>query len=154
MKVKAMLAVDADPQNLALIRDFVEETALLLKVEPALIPGIQLAVDEAATNIIIHGYQNQGGNIKIEVGQERNDFIVRLRDEAAPFDPTSVPLPDITLPLEKRAPGGLGVYLIRRTMDDLFHRVIETGGNELTLIKRGVCSLEHRPGTGDGGPAT
>jgi serine/threonine-protein kinase RsbW len=139
MKVKASLSIDADVQYLALIRYFVEETATALGVDPAAISAIQLAVDEAATNIIIHGYQNQGGNLEIEVGQDRDDFIVRLRDEAAPFDPNSVSPPDITLPLEERTLGGLGIHLIRQTVDSLLHRLTAKGGNELTLIKRDAC---------------
>jgi serine/threonine-protein kinase RsbW len=139
MKIKASLSIDADTQYLAFIRYFVEETATTLGVDPAAIPAIQLAVDEAATNIMIHGYQNRGGNLEIEVGQDGDDFIVRLRDEAAPFDPNSVSPPDMTLPLEKRPPGGLGIHLIRQTIDSLFHRVTASGGNQLILIKRGVC---------------
>jgi hypothetical protein len=45
----------------------------------------------------------------------------------------------MTLPLEKRPPGGLGIHLIRQTIDSLFHRVTASGGNQLILIKRGVC---------------
>ncbi len=139
MKVEASLCIDADTQYLALIRYLVEETATALGVDPAAISAIQLAVDEATTNIIIHGYQSQGGNLEIEVGQDGDDFVVRLRDEAAPFDPNSVSPPDITLPLEKRTLGGLGIHLIRQTVDTLLHRITASGGNELTLIKRDVC---------------
>lgn len=133
------LAISAQLSNLAVIRRFVKEAATALEVEPSLIPKLQLAVDEAATNIILHGYRNQDGNLEIELEHAGPDLVIRLRDEAAPFDPTLLPAPDVTLPLAERSPGGLGVYLIRRTMDEVLHRLTASGGNELTLIKRGVC---------------
>jgi serine/threonine-protein kinase RsbW len=111
---------------------------MALGVDAATIPDVVLAVDEAATNIILHGYQGQEGIIEIEVEQEGDALVVRLRDEAVPFDPTSVPLPDLTVPLEQRAPGGLGIYLIRQVMDEVAYRITSQGGNELTLVKRGV----------------
>lgn len=111
---------------------------MALGVDAATIPDVVLAVDEAATNIILHGYQGQEGIIEIEVVQEGDALVVRLRDETVPFDPTSVPPPDLTVPLEQRAPGGLGIYLIRQVMDEVMYRITSQGGNELTLVKRGV----------------
>jgi anti-sigma regulatory factor (Ser/Thr protein kinase) len=55
---------------------------------------------------------------------------------APPFDPTRVPDPDLTLPLEERPLGGLGIYLIRQSVDKMVYRAVPEGGNELTLVKR------------------
>jgi len=96
------LRIAAELKNLAEIRHFVQETATTLGVDPAMIPNVILPVDEAVSNIIAHGYQGQGGNIEIEVSREGDDLVIRLRDEAAPFDPTSVPPPNLTMPLEQR----------------------------------------------------
>lgn len=137
MKTSDSLRIAAELNNLAEIRCFVQETASALGADPAVIPNVILAVDEAVSNVIAHGYQGQGGNIEIEVSREGNVLVIRLRDEAPPFDPTSVPPPDLTLPLEQRAPGGLGIHLIRQLMDEMIHRVTPQGGNELTLVKRG-----------------
>jgi serine/threonine-protein kinase RsbW len=126
----------AEVKNLASIRDFVESAATALGFDAALIPNTQLAVDEAATNIMLHGYQGRGGSLELEVERRGSDLVVCLRDEAAPFDPTTIPTPDLTLPLAQRSPGGLGVHLMRQTMDELLHRVTATGGNELIMIKR------------------
>jgi serine/threonine-protein kinase RsbW len=125
-------------KNLSEIRRFISQTAMALSVDAATIPDVVLAVDEAATNIILHGYQGQEGIIEIELAQEGDALVVRLRDEAIPFDPTTVPPPDLTLPLEQRAPGGLGIYLIRQVMDEVMHRITSEGRNELTLVKRGI----------------
>jgi serine/threonine-protein kinase RsbW len=138
MKSSTSLHIEAEPKNLAVIRLFVEEAATALGVDLAVIPNVILAVDEAVSNIITHGYQGQGGVVEIEVSREENALVIRLRDEATPFDPTNVPPPDLTLPLERRAAGGLGIHLIRRVMDEMTHRLTPQGGNELTLVKKDV----------------
>lgn len=134
------LHISAELKNLESIRRFVIESAAALGVESDILPKLQLAVDEAATNVILHGYHNQGqGHLEIELEQVKDDLVIRLRDEAAPFNPTEVPSPDINLPLSQRKPGGMGIYLIRRCMDEITHRLTSSGGNELTLIKREAC---------------
>jgi serine/threonine-protein kinase RsbW len=138
MNTKSSLRIAAEVKNLSEIRCFVQETASALGLDPATVPKVILAVDEAVSNIIVHGYQRQEGIVEIEVSQERDALVIRIRDEAPPFDPTIVPAPDVTLPLEKRIPGGLGIHLIRKIMDEMAHRVIPQGGNELTLVKRGI----------------
>ena len=138
MELKSFFQISAELKNLALIRDFVQETATVLAADPVMLLDVVLAVSEVATNIMIHGYQGQPGLIEIEVGRAGNSLVVRLRDQAPPFDPTVVPDPDLTLPLEKRSPGGMGIYLARQLMDELTHRLTPQGGNELTLIKKGM----------------
>jgi serine/threonine-protein kinase RsbW len=138
MKPQRLLRIEAELKNLAAIRRFVEEAATSLGAGPAAVSAVRLAVDEAATNIISHGYRNQGGSLEINIWSEGDDLLVRLRDEAAPFDPTTVPPPDISLPLEQRPVGGLGIHLMRQAVDEFRHRPIPGGGNELTLVKRGV----------------
>ena len=132
------LHTTAELKNLSQVRDFVEMAATGLGFEPEAIPNVQLAVDEVATNVMLHGYHGQGGPLEIEVERLERDLIVRLHDEATPFDPTTVPAPDLTLPLAKRPIGGLGVHLVRRTMDEIRHQITPTGGNQLTLVKRGI----------------
>jgi anti-sigma regulatory factor (Ser/Thr protein kinase) len=65
-------------------------------------------------------------------------LVVRLRDEAAPFDPTSASPLDVTLPPEQRVLEGMGIHLIRQAVDEMTHRITLQQGNELTLVKRGV----------------
>ena len=137
------LHVAAGLKNLARIRRFVEKAATALGVDPAAIPYLLLAVDEAATNIIVHGYQGREGPIEVEVARQGDGLLIRLRDEAAPFDPTAIPPPDLSLPLEERAIGGMGVYLMRRCMDQVSHSCPPQGGNELILIKKGVFYGDH-----------
>jgi serine/threonine-protein kinase RsbW len=134
--VASRLRTKAELDNLTLIRHFVEERATALEADPAVVPDLLLAVNEAATNIVLHGYRGQPGVIEIEIRRKGDSVVICLRDEAPPFDPRLVPPPDLTLPLEERPLGGLGIYLISQLMDDVTHRVMSEGGNELTLLKR------------------
>lgn len=130
------LCVSAQLTNLATIRQFVAETAASLHAEPAAIDDMIQATDELATNMIVHGYRGQPGNIEIAVWKEGDSLAVRLRDQAPPFDPATVTPPNLALPLERRRPGGLGIYLSRRFTDSMIHRITPDGGNELTLLKK------------------
>src|SRR3989304_340568 len=103
----------AEGHNLAAIRRFIQETGAALDASASAIDDLVLAVDESATNIIKHGYGGQLGDIEIEIWREAEAVVVRLRDQAPPFDPTRVPDPDVPLPLDRRPVGGLGVFLTR-----------------------------------------
>lgn len=138
MTIRYLLQTTAELKNLSQIRDFIEVAALGLGFDPAGIHNLQLAVDEAATNVMLHGYQSRSGPLEIELERPDQRLIVRLRDEAPSFDPNTVPSPDLTLPLSQRSIGGLGIHLMRQTMDEIQHQVTPSGGNELTLIKHDV----------------
>ena len=127
---------NSELENLELIRLFVEGTAKDLHAQPKAIADMIQAVDEAVTNIMTHGYMGKPGSIEISVDCENIFLIVRMRDQAPYFDPTVVPPPDLTLPLEKRPLGGLGVYLMRVFTDEIRYTAISGGGNELTLLKK------------------
>jgi serine/threonine-protein kinase RsbW len=131
----ADLFVAAQVENLAEIRRFVREEAAALGAVEEAICDLELAIDEAACNIICHGYEGLGGIIQVAVERDGDRLIVRLCDEAPLFDPTRYPLPNVTLPLEQRPLGGLGIFLIRQSVDEIAYRVPPEGGNELTLIK-------------------
>jgi anti-sigma regulatory factor (Ser/Thr protein kinase) len=141
------LRVIAELRNLDAIRHFVRDTATTLEVDADAIYDALLAVTEAATNIIVHGYRNKPGIIEIEMSREGDSLLVRLRDQADPFDPTSVPAPDLTLPLEKRPSGGMGIHVIRQVTDEMIYRAIPKGGNELTLVKKSPARSNPKEGT-------
>lgn len=135
---ESSLQVAAEVKELATIRRFVEEKAMTLTADPSMVNDIVLAVNEVATNVIVHGYQGQPGLIEIEIKREGDSLLLFVRDQAAPFDPTRVLPPDITLPLEKRPPGGMGVHLIRHLTDAMLYRLLPDGSNELTLVRNGL----------------
>ena len=132
----SILHVPAELANLAVIRHFVEETATGLKFDCNVIEDMLQAVEEAVANTILHGYNGRQGEIRVEVRREGSGLVVRLRDQAPHFDPTGFPPPDLTLSLEERRPGGLGIYLMRKFTDTVTYRVTPDGRNELTLVKK------------------
>ena len=134
------LRIVADVAQLATIRAFVEEQAHTLGVDTAAIYDLILAVNEVATNIVVHGYLSRPGVIEIDLRRRGEAIEIRLRDQAPLFDPTAVPTPDLTLPLHKRPLGGMGVHVTRQIMDAIRYRVSPAGGNELTLVKRVVAA--------------
>jgi anti-sigma regulatory factor (Ser/Thr protein kinase) len=130
------LELEADLAQLNRIREFVTESATSLGIAPSSFDDLRLAVDEAVTNILTHGYRGPG-DIEIELDTAGADLVIRLRDRAMPFDPAHSPLNDPHNSEQGDAPGGFGVYLIRTVMDEVSHRPLDPG-NELTMIKRGV----------------
>ena len=141
-----MLRIAAELNNLTVLRRFVREAATALAAPAETIDNLVLAVDESATNIIMHGYCGQPGEIEIEIRRAQDALVIYLRDQAPPFDPTRLPAPDVTLPLEQRPIGGLGVYLTRQLVDSVTHCLTSQGGNELTLIKK--IEASYPPTTG------
>ena len=125
-------------ENLAEIRRYIRHQAAVLDVDQEKTADMVLAVDEAATNVITHGYKDQEGVIEIQVRREGDAFIVHLRDEAVPYDPTTRAPSDPVLPAEERLMKGMGVRLMRRRTDEMIHRVTLQRGNELTLVTRGL----------------
>ena len=130
-----ILRVTAELNSLEVIRHFIEENTRALQSDPNTTYDLVQAVDECATNIIEHGYHERPGPLEIEIERRDETIIIRLRDQAPLFDPTSVPPPDLTQPLEQREPGGLGIFLTRRMVDEMNYEVLPSGGNELILSK-------------------
>ena len=149
MSPQSTIRVPADVKNLAEIRRFVHASAESLQVAPDVIAEVVLAVDEAAANIILHGYQGQTGFIKVAVERQADSLVVHLYDLAPPFDPTQVPTPDLTLPLEERPVGKMGVFLINQFMDDVIYSTSPQGGNHLILVKGLINSKNREEDTND-----
>jgi anti-sigma regulatory factor (Ser/Thr protein kinase) len=138
MITKSVQYTKARLSDLAEIRRYVKKTALLMGCANDAVSEIVLAANEAVTNIIIHGYDRKPGCVDITVCREGVDLIVYLRDRSPPFNPNSYPPPDISLPLELRKPGGMGIHMIRNFVDEMNYREEADGVNELALVKRGV----------------
>ncbi len=96
---------------------------------------VQLAVEEAITNVIVHGYKENNGDIWITFSTTPGLVEVQIEDAAPPFDPLLIPEPDLTGDLDNRRIGGLGFFLIRQVMDEIVYRY-EDGKNILVLVKR------------------
>jgi serine/threonine-protein kinase RsbW len=121
--------------DLAAIRRFVRDAARSFGAAPEAADDLVLAVDEAATNTMRHGYEGRPGPLRVEVSWEGSAVLVRLMDRAPAFDPTGRPPPDLDVPLERRPFGGMGIHLMRVSVDRLVHRSLGRSGNDLTFIK-------------------
>lgn len=137
------LRVSAELTNLKLIRDHVEGVARQAGFPDVKVYDLVLAVDEASTNIMMHGYgipavsagsTEEPGVVEVETSLDESALHVTLRDQARPFDPTAAPVQTELPPLGERMAGGLGIFLIRKTMDEIHYRRTPDGWNELTLI--------------------
>ena len=129
------LRVAADLDRLADVRQFVREAATSANAPIDCLDDLVQAVDEASTNTIVHGYRGRSGWLEITVGSDADRFVVTIEDEAAAFDPTTVPEPDLSVPPERRKPGGMGVHLIRAATDGFSHRPRPGGGNIQTMVR-------------------
>lgn len=138
VEVRRRLRIPADVERLAEVRAAVREVARACEAPPDCLDDLVQAVDEAATNIIVHGYRNEPGTIDLTAELVGEDIVVTLEDHAPTFDPTAVSAPDLTLPPEHRRPGGMGVHLIRLATDSLEHSPRPGGGNILTLTRSRV----------------
>jgi len=131
------LCVTSKMENLTVISDFVTSVAKKLSLDDDQTFALQMAVDEACTNVIEHAYGGQtNGTISIRCRTVNDDVVVTIHDHGRPFDPQSVPRPDITAPLEKRREKGLGLYLMEKLMDSVKWEFDATKGNTLTMRKR------------------
>jgi len=123
--------------SLAAIGEFVTLAAEAAGLDARAVYAVQLAVDEACANIIEHAYRGEGrGDIECTCMVNENGLTVILRDYGRPFNPTSVPEPDLYASLEDRKIRGLGLYFIRQLMDQVRFEFTADSGNVLTMIKR------------------
>jgi serine/threonine-protein kinase RsbW len=98
--------------------------------------ALQLAVDEACTNIIEHGYGGEGrGEIECSCDLIDNNFTIVLRDWGKSFSPEDVPVPDFNVPLEELQSRGAGLYLIQKIMDEVRFEFKTPNGNTITMVK-------------------
>ena len=128
------LTIPADLDRLRDVRAFVRSWAGETGFHAEGTADLVQAVDEAVTNVIVHGYADRAGDVEIELIGSPESLAVRIRDNCPVFDPTRVPTPDTSLPLETRRLGGMGVHLMRELSDALRHRARPGGGNELTIV--------------------
>ncbi|HEY3227515.1 MAG TPA: ATP-binding protein [Planctomycetota bacterium] len=136
--LKDRLTVSNDTRHLLAVRDFTGRMARQGPLPPEEVHKITLAVDEAVTNIIEHGFnQGEKGSIEIEAEWEgeKEKFRVTIRDSARVFNPDSIPSPDVQEHVKAGRKKGLGLFLMRQIMDEVKYRYKDGQQNELTMVK-------------------
>ena len=111
---------------------FVEENALGAGLDEGQVKRIELALEEAAVNIINHAYGGQGGKLELHCTPVPGGLELRLVDEGPPFNPLEAPGPKAVTDIASQRIGGLGIHLMRNMADALRYRR-EKGRNVLTL---------------------
>ncbi len=124
-------------ENLDDIREFVGKIARKGGFSDKDVYNIQLATDEAASNIIEHAYRNMPGKtLELSCDMQGDVITVILTDHGESFDPSEVPVPDLKADLSDRKIGGLGIFLMRKLMDDIQYQPGPNQSNVLTMTKR------------------
>jgi serine/threonine-protein kinase RsbW len=135
-KIEKELRVKSSTENLVLIRDFTKSTASNSGFSEEAVDKIALAVDEACTNIIKHAYKNSPeGDIVINIKVDSNKLTVSITDFGLDFDPSLVPIPDIKKYYQQHKIGGLGIYLIKKLMDEVKYNPSVDNKNQVVLVK-------------------
>ena len=125
----------AELESLSVFREFISDCCNRHNVPDETVFELKLAVDEACTNVIEHGYQGMDpGSIILSFRVEPDRVLVQITDFGHVFEPASVPQPDLEAALEDRPLGGMGLYLIYKTMDNIDYQSSEDG-NTLTFTK-------------------
>lgn len=119
------------------IREAVAEVARAGGFSEKEIYSLQLAADEAASNIIEHAYAGiPDGQMEVVSFCKNDELVITMRDTGKSFDPDRVIEPNLKASLSERQIGGLGLYLMRKLMDEVHYQANTGAGNLLTMIKR------------------
>ena len=139
MTIKRSLTVPGRFEYLATIADFISEAGRDAGFDQDLIFHVQMAVDEACSNVIEHAYQGQDkGDITLYCDCNGEEWIIAIYDTGRSFDPSLVPEPNLNANLDDIKTGGLGLYFMRQLMDEVEFSFDQERGNKLLMVKRGV----------------
>lgn len=129
------LTIENRIEELRRLAALVEEFGAGENWPPDLVFQVNLVLEEVAINVINYGHDGGLHEIEIALTSELDALTIEVIDDGRAFDPTKdATVPDVTLPMEERSVGGLGVYLVRTMMDEMRYRR-EGGRNHLTLVK-------------------
>ena len=97
---------------------------------------LQLALEEHLTNLLAYGYDDTLEHaIRIRLRLAVTELQVEVEDDGHAFNPLELPAPDLTKPIEERPVGGLGIHMMRKSLDRMEYRRVE-GKNILVMVKR------------------
>jgi serine/threonine-protein kinase RsbW len=123
------------------IRELLTQTGQEVGLNKKQTYGLCLAVDEIATNVIRHGYDEAGitdGKFDLIIEKNENQLAVTIVDEGRPFNPLEHNLPteeDLNMPLEERPIGGLGVMMARQSVDEFNYEFSENHNKNIFIVK-------------------
>lgn len=125
------------------IGEYVSGYAEKAQLHPKQITYLQVAIDEVVSNICHYAYQKPPGEVLVQIESAEGRFVVDFIDEGIPFDPLTVDEPDTNADTADRDVGGLGVFLVRRVIDEV-HYKRDGGKNILTLVMYAPANSPNR----------
>lgn len=131
------LTIAATVENIAVVTAFVDEQLEALDCPIKAQMQIDIAIDELFGNIAHYAYNPDVGEaiVRVEVLEEPLSVVITFIDGGVPYDPLAAADPDTTLSAEERAIGGLGVFMVKKSMDEITYRY-EGGKNILSIRKK------------------
>ena len=134
--IEDKIVIPSETRHLKQVRDFIRQMTKASQLSPSDENKVVLAVDEAVTNIIEHAYEyRQLDSINIKVKTNPQRFQVTITDFGKTFDPHSIREPDILEHVKNGKKRGLGIFLMRQAMDEVYYFSREGKPNELSMIK-------------------
>ena len=130
------LTIEAKTSNIETVTDFVNEQLEALDCPMKAQMQIDIAIDELFGNIAHYAYNPEIGQatVRVEVVEDPLSVVITFIDNGVPYDPLAKADPDTTLSAEEREIGGLGVYMVKKSMDDITYEY-KAGQNILTIKK-------------------
>ncbi len=128
------LKIKADLSQLDTVLGFLEETLEEVGCPLKVITQISISVEEIFVNIANYAYPESGGECELNLSVKDKVMTLCITDAGAPFDPLAKEDPDITLSAEEREIGGLGIWMVKQSMDSVEY-CYETNKNKMTLVK-------------------
>ena len=125
--------VEALSDVLGFVEQTLEDCGCPMKIQIA----VSVAIEEVFVNIAGYAYGDGEGDMTlgIDFDEETREITFRMTDKGVPFDPLQNPDPDITLSAEEREIGGLGIFITKKTMNEIRY-AYENGENILTMVKK------------------
>jgi serine/threonine-protein kinase RsbW len=131
-----LLKIPSQTDNLEIIRNFISGIAKKVGFEEEDVNKIELAVDEACTNVIEHAYQHdESQDIDIAIKIDYQKFTVVVADQGRSFKMEEVEIPDMKSYLAELRVGGLGIYLMKTLMDEVDYRSKPGVKNQVRMVK-------------------
>jgi Anti-sigma regulatory factor (Ser/Thr protein kinase) len=132
------LIIDATVENIKKVTEFVDEQLEKLECPIKAQIQIDIAIDELFGNIAHYAYHPEVGSaaVRVEVTEKPLAVVITFIDNGTPYDPLAAREPDTTLSAEEREIGGLGIYMVKKSMDDISYEYRE--GKNILKIKKNI----------------
>ena len=131
------LTIAATIENIETVTDFVNEQLEAYDCPMKAQMQIDIAIDELFGNIAHYAYNPEIGSatVRVEVVEEPLSVVITFIDNGVPYDPLKKEDPNTTLSADEREIGGLGIFMVKKTMDDIIYEY-KDGQNRLTIVKK------------------